>query len=823
VFPPNIGRCIHSGQFISADFFLCNFNYIYMTQSLHLLNSSSSPNRYRPIRFIDRSLLLFLLLLLTSTSWVLAKASFEPYFPSAKKNSGTDVYDGSFKSEETGKSNRATAFYSTAALHFSDKTFGGPGYDRLTVMIETADGGFLYGGASASGAGGEKSEEKKGNNDEFNYDYWVIKVNSAGEKVWDRSYGGTGYDALTSLIETREGGYLLGGYSWSSQGEDKSEDSQGDSDYWIVKIDQEGRKLWDRTYGGADHDFLVSLHQTNDGGYLLSGESSSGVGADKTAASKGNSDFWVIKVDQEGRQEWDRGYGGDNWEWLSAVVSAPDGGFLLAGTSNSGIGGDKSAGRKGEKRFWDGDYWVLKISGNGTKQWDHTFGSDGQDELTAAILTADGGYLLGGSTEVFSTAGSGSSLPDEFDDELEYMDYWVLKINSNGAVDWQRKYGGDGLDKLAALVATADGGYLLGGSSTSGSARDKTEPGRGESDYWVINVSNRGDIIWDRTLGGAKIEELKNMLQTADGGFLVGGNSSSGKSGDKTEASRGSQDFWVARLTPVNLTSPEPGGAVAGTLRREYWAGVPGSKVSDIPLNKAPTSISFLNQFEAPANIGDHYGTRIRGYVHPPQTGNYTFWIAGDDNCELWLSSNENPQAKKRIAFVGGYTNSRQWDKYASQKSQPVRLKAGKKYYIEVLHKENRGGDHVAVGWHLPGGVKEAPIPGGRLSPFIPTDKKTDEPSIITRMLHQEPVLTAFPNPFIDKSILSFRVQEAGQATLEVYDLNGRLIRQLFSGTMEAGSQQQFEIDGRDMARGVYLARLVTGQKVQTRRLVLSR
>jgi hypothetical protein len=339
----------------------------------------------------------------------------------------------------------------------------------------------------------------------------------------------------------------------------------------------------------------------------------------------------------------------------------------------------------------------------------------------------------------------------------------------------------------------------------------------------VINVSNRGDIIWDRTLGGAKIEELKNMLQTADGGFLVGGNSSSGKSGDKTEASRGSQDFWVARLTPVNLTSPEPGGAVAGTLRREYWAGVPGSKVSDIPLNKAPTSISFLNQFEAPANIGDHYGTRIRGYVHPPQTGNYTFWIAGDDNCELWLSSNENPQAKKRIAFVGGYTNSRQWDKYASQKSQPVRLKAGKKYYIEVLHKENRGGDHVAVGWHLPGGVKEAPIPGGRLSPFIPTDKKTDEPSIITRMLHQEPVLTAFPNPFIDKSILSFRVQEAGQATLEVYDLNGRLIRQLFTGIMEAGSQQQFEIDGRDMARGVYLARLVTGQKVQTRRLVLSR
>lgn len=155
-----------------------------------------------------------------------------------------------------------------------------------------------------------------------------------------------------------------------------------------------------------------------------------------------------------------------------------------------------------------------------------------------------------------------------------------------------------------------------------------------------------------------------------------------------------------------------------GSILREYWANVTGSGVSSIPVNTAPTSTSFPTIFEGPSNIGENYGTRIRGYICAPTTGNYTFWIASDNNSELWLSTNDNPANKQKIASVTGWTGSREWTKYPSQQSAPIYLVAGGKYYVEVLHKESTGGDNIAVGWQIPGGAYERPIPGSRLSPY---------------------------------------------------------------------------------------------------------
>lgn len=155
-----------------------------------------------------------------------------------------------------------------------------------------------------------------------------------------------------------------------------------------------------------------------------------------------------------------------------------------------------------------------------------------------------------------------------------------------------------------------------------------------------------------------------------------------------------------------------------GSILREYWANVTGSGVSAVPVNSPPTAISFPTLFEAPSGIGDNYGTRMRGYICAPLTGNYLFYISSDNNSELWLSTSDNPLSRQKIAYVTGWTGKRQWDKYISQQSAPVYLTAGAKYYIEALHKESTGGDHIAVGWQLPGGVYERPIPGSRIAPF---------------------------------------------------------------------------------------------------------
>ena len=194
-------------------------------------------------------------------------------------------------------------------------------------------------------------------------------------------------------------------------------------------------------------------------------------------------------------------------------------------------------------------------------------------------------------------------------------------------------------------------------------------------------------------------------------------------------------DIAAAGSASVTVQNNPPGGAVSnaltftiigspGAITREVWTGIGGNSVSNIPVGAAPNLTDTLPSFEAPTNWGDSYGTRMRGYITAPVTGSYTFWIASDDNSELWLSINDNPASKVRIGWVLDWTDSRQWNKFSSQKSSAIPLTAGQRYYVEALQKEGGGGDNLAVGWAKPGESTSAPsevIPGSVLSPFNET------------------------------------------------------------------------------------------------------
>jgi hypothetical protein len=157
---------------------------------------------------------------------------------------------------------------------------------------------------------------------------------------------------------------------------------------------------------------------------------------------------------------------------------------------------------------------------------------------------------------------------------------------------------------------------------------------------------------------------------------------------------------------------------------REYWTGIGGTGVADLTQQPAfpgsPSGTSWEAAFEAPTDWADNYGTRLRAYLTAPADGAYTFWISGDDNCELWLSTDEWPAHKVRIAWVPGWTSSREWTKYPEQQSAPIVLAARHQYYIEALQKEGIGGDNLAAGWSIPGGAVEQPIPGSRLDAVDP-------------------------------------------------------------------------------------------------------
>jgi hypothetical protein len=166
----------------------------------------------------------------------------------------------------------------------------------------------------------------------------------------------------------------------------------------------------------------------------------------------------------------------------------------------------------------------------------------------------------------------------------------------------------------------------------------------------------------------------------------------------------------------VSLTFAQSNG-----IQRQFWSGISGNAVSNLTSNanypNNPTSTGTISIFEGPSNSADNYGSRCRGFIVPPTTGSYTFWIASDDNSELWLSTSSDPAGASRIAYVNGYCNPREWTKFSTQQSAAITLQAGQYYYIEALQKDGAGNDNLAVGWQGPGitGDAERPIPNNRL------------------------------------------------------------------------------------------------------------
>lgn len=416
-----------------------------------------------------------------------------------------------------------------------DFRFGGNKSDFLRSVKQTTDGGYVFAGESQSGKTGDKTEDSRGDTD-----FWVVKTDGNGIKLWDKRFGGKDFEYCQSMQQTTDGGYILAGYSNSTISGDKTEGHWGGKDYWIVKINANGIKQWDKTFGGTNIDQCYAVQQTNDGGYILGGYSVSPVSGNKTATGIGSYDFWVVKTDANGVKQWDKAYGGFSSDVCTALEQTNDGGYILGGTSYSIAGGDKTEAGRGAN-----DFWVVKIDANGVKQWDKTFGGNSYDYLLDLRQTSDGGYILGGHSE----SGIGG---DKTAAARGKTDYWIIKIDGNGIKQWDNAFGGSNFDYLQSLQQTNDGGYILGGYSDSRIGGDKTEDIRGGldfyPDYWLVKTDGIGSKLWDKTIGGHSYEYFGALEQTTDGGYIIGGASQSGISGDKTESNRGFDDYWVIKL-----------------------------------------------------------------------------------------------------------------------------------------------------------------------------------------------------------------------------------------------------------------------------------
>jgi PKD repeat protein len=432
-----------------------------------------------------------------------------------------------------------------------DHRYGGTGNEKLSVFHETLDRGFILGGTSSSEASGDKTQSAWDNT----LDYWIVKTDMQGNKIWDKRFGGTRKDELTALQQTSDGGYILGGFSNSGISGDKTQANwdpnisiaNPTNDYWIVKTDSLGNKQWDKRFGGIYDDRLTSLQQTDDGGFILGGFSGSDISGDKTEATRGSTDFWIVKTDAQGNKEWDKRFGGTNNEQFCSLCITADGGYLLGGYSWSSINGDKTQLNCGTGNYCD--FWIIKINQAGVKQWDKRFGGDKNDELFDLKRTADGGYILGG----YSWSGISGDKTQNVFGLPTVCDYWILKIDSLGNKQWDQDFGGtEREDEFGNILQTHDGGFMVAGTSYSQLSGNKSENNMGAEQTWLIKLDSSGSKQWDKTIFTAGHDEAGLVVQSVDGCYVIANYTNGNPGGYKTESNRDpsllTYDYWIAKF-----------------------------------------------------------------------------------------------------------------------------------------------------------------------------------------------------------------------------------------------------------------------------------
>lgn len=412
--------------------------------------------------------------------------------------------------------------------------------------MQTIDGGFITAGQSRFNDG-----DVSGNNGAL--DFWLVKLNSIGVIQWQKSLGGSRSEIARSVKQTSDGGYIVCGETKSDNGDVGFSYNTDTWDAWVVKLNSVGNIEWSKVIGGVGHDYLRSIQQTSDGGYVAAGGSTSANG--ETNNEWGNYDYWVLKLDNLGNIQWEKTFGIDQFDFARSISKTSDGGYILNGITSTYNGAISVSS----------DFWIIKLDSSGNIQWEKILGGSSYESGFFIKQTMDGGYIGAGnstSTDGDITGNNGSG------------DYWVVKLDNSGNLQWQKNLGGSNFDSANSIQQTTDGDYIVSGFTSSNDG--DVIGNHGGNDFWILKLNAFGNVQWKKSLGGSENDYAQSFWQTADrGGIIIGFSRSD--DGDVTD-NNGDSDMWVVKLSCLNSIpdlyikdSPEDSGIEPNSITENMW------------------------------------------------------------------------------------------------------------------------------------------------------------------------------------------------------------------------------------------------------------
>ena len=489
------------------------------------------------------------------------------------------------------------------------KCFGGSENENLYSIIPTPDGGYIFASASFSNNGDLTGIGGRGS-----FDIWVVKLSSVGLIEWQKRLGGSATEVASSISTTRDGGYILTG--WTGSNDFDVSGNHGGADIWVVKLSSTGAIQWQRCLGGSGFDFSSALVETLSDGFLLLGTTRSNDGDVSGNHSNAQDDGWLVKLSSAGTIEWQKCLGGSLGEAMYSLTLTNDGGCIVAGSTYSSDG--DVIGQHGGN-----DMWVVKLNDLGTIQWKKCLGGSNEEVAFSIIKTLDGGYAVAGSTGSNNGDVSGNH---------GGSDAWVVKLSPSGSIQWQKCLGGSASEDINMIIQTREGDYVLGGSTSSNDG-DVTNNQGGYGDAWIVKLTNQGVIQWQKAVGGTDPEKFTSIIALRDGNYLASGYTIS--TNIDVAGNHGASDVWIVKLSPAIK-------AIAGSIQQSNTfcqALSPPQYLANIQVKMEKNSTAYYTSTDALGHFAALIDTgRFNVSTVPPNQ----LWTA----CPIQTVTLSNPNIK---------------------------------------------------------------------------------------------------------------------------------------------------------------------------------